>query len=58
MDIFYFLNSTITAYQNLDQKLGYLGKLLILGEAVAARSSPNRAYIALEILLFHVTCKS
>lgn len=40
----HFLDSTITASQNLYQKLDCLGELLILGEAAAARSSPKQAH--------------
>ena len=36
----YFLYSTTTVSQNLDQKLNCLEELLILGEATEARSFP------------------
>jgi hypothetical protein len=36
----YFLDSTTTVSQNLDEKQDRLGELLILEEAAAAKSSP------------------
>ena len=39
----YFLDSTTTTSQNLDQNLDCFGDLLILGEAATARSSPKQA---------------